>query len=558
MKDATKNKSKFTLTKYHLLGAAVALILCAAASTMLPIWSQTNLSGTVSASSFPAHYKSTISGGLSLIPQYGIKYDVYLKTENILRKSEKPGDPIKETGYGDRSHLQGYGIYRTENYGDYHIWSHSHVNGNRGYLYIISGRNSNDTYSIAFPEVVRKEQDFNSNKYMKDAYFNHPGGLQIIGDYLLVAVQATADNNFGDNGIVYIVDLSSLKRGVAPTTANVKELLGVKGTGTMSVGVTDIKAELGNSVGKKGNYLIALSGDNGSLALYMSNKAGNIWDTAGTYEEVRHFNGDLDYNGIGLFSDTAGDVFMIGFDDRGITGLTPTDYVELYRLTDNKGTTLSTRVNKIEEKHLTTRHTSTVSMNGVHCLWAAGIDVYQDGTLVLFLTERNVGDNGKIEVNYFNQLPIAGDNSQWYNIKASNGQYLYTKDNDANNGTRYVLTSGNLDKNGTKVIFKYEGDSKGRYIYSIRSGKERFKESRFMEVDINPAPNGAKVQIYGWNFGGDNKLWQIVKNSDGTYSFINHRSGMAIDSSNPNDICQRPINGGPTQRFTLVPCGPRV
>ena len=99
-----------------------------------------------------------------------------------------------------------------------------------------------------------------ATKGKKNWHYNHPTGVQLIGDTLLVPVQTAYGSwlgpSFGDEAKVFLVDLTPLKQGNPP--GDFKELMYL-GYGPSASGVIDIPRRLINYTETDGRrcYLIA-------------------------------------------------------------------------------------------------------------------------------------------------------------------------------------------------------------------------------------------------------------------------------------------------------------
>lgn len=187
--------------------------------------------------------------------------------------------------------------------------------------------------------------------------YNHPGGMQRIGDYAVVSVE----NDEGKHGRSYIrfFKLSSLSpTNFVPTFLDAKIHATDRKCG--AVGITDVLVE-----GER-RYLIAAY-DNGALTFYQSNGSDlEAPDIAFEilFETALH---QTDFSEVCLFREVTGKVFMIGF--HTINDIVD-DFAVLFAVnrTERSVTALRTR-------QFYTRHPNLVGPTGVHFRFAATAQV---------------------------------------------------------------------------------------------------------------------------------------------------------------------------------------
>lgn len=249
------------------------------------------------------------------------------------------------------SHAQGYARYRAEGY-DYHLFTYSNVAGKHGYLYIVSDAvNDKGTgkYQFTLPipaQEIRRKDVIKKGTY--NPHFNHPCGIQILGDYLVVPAipYHTANSRFYDSAIVYIYDLASLKSETPSAPSRYKEVFRIPKVNGSSLSCCGA-VRLSN-----GTYAIAVIADN-NLDIYVSS-SNDVWNCSWSRSKkykLKASSGDNHYQGMGLLSDGVDNVYAICFDTRGMAR---DDYADLYKLTTSKNEWIAdgSAINPIAEKHL--------------------------------------------------------------------------------------------------------------------------------------------------------------------------------------------------------------
>ena len=290
------------------------------------------------------------------------------------------------------THIQGYARYRGNGY-DYHIFSHSDIYSQMGHLYFISNDNQH-SFMMVIPALPFKESDMQGALKSKNLWFNHPGGIQLIGDYLVVTVQgAKPTKTFGDNTIIYAVNMFPLRSHKRPY--EIKEIMRLPGIAGASVGVVDAKCELPNGARASNGikYVIAVM-DGESLKIYLSN-ATDRFSNGLQYEYVREYKLNKMFHNIGLVCGNNGDVYMIGF-HKPVAGATDTCF--LYTLTKDNGTMFVDKIANVSEKHMTTSHDSVLLFHSVHFDYGAGLEIISNSQLVLYATRKDMEDKALINI----------------------------------------------------------------------------------------------------------------------------------------------------------------
>lgn len=326
---------------------------------------------------------------LSQVLENGFKQKILFETGH-----DKVTNPV--------SHAQGYARYRGEGY-DFHVFPYSNVAGSFGRIYIASNAidgfgKSKQQFTIEIPQPsIRHSEVATGTTASYDPHFNHPCGVQIIDDYLVLSVIPfeTANSRFYDSAIVYLYDLSPLKNPTPEKPTLVRELMRipkVNGLSLSCVGITKVKDNI---------FALGLISDN-NLDVYLSIGVTSLWDSqwGGTPDyryELEASSGGNHYQGMGFLLDENNDVFMLAFDTRG--GISNKDYADLYQLTSSwrwpqSGSTL----NPLYEKHLT-------GYEGARFTYGGGVELDEFGALIIYSVAQNY-DEGGIWINYFQKSPV--------------------------------------------------------------------------------------------------------------------------------------------------------
>lgn len=351
---------------------------------------------------------------------------------------------------------------------EHHIQSYSFYNrGNHLQQFHIFDANESKTGTI----YITKNKDNKTyggtkiTRFDAPTGFAHPAGMQIIGDYLLVAMEGKQESTNAqgkktqqDVGAVFMYNLTSVykdpekccgdNKNQAPSTPagrTPKELIRIVGTASAasSVGITAISGDFKYSPYDKGyywptptRYVIAVHHYEKSVTLYISKQGVTLADAnSGSFEKLATYplpakcpnDGSCSYDSMALLSDQQSNVWLIGFRSKGITN-SFADYADLYKLSNvtyrssstvhdvdvdmyPNGRTLNEKltlpgnvtVGRFGTKQFTTQHGNIAAWAGPHFRWGPGLTIYEDNKLRLNVTERNWGTAGanKVWVNWF-------------------------------------------------------------------------------------------------------------------------------------------------------------
>lgn len=255
------------------------------------------------------------------------------------------------------NHIQGIARYHHDGTGkSYFYITHSDL-GSDGEIFVYSADDNSYITTI----------------YTKDGY-NHPGGCQIIGDFLVVGIE----NGDNDSSYVSFYDLFTDPEKPSPLSTRVYR----DDAGCGCAGITAI------TEGDRTDYVVAAY-DNGRVDLYRSNgyPLGNS-DLSFT-SWTSYTASESDYSAINLVTDEANRVYSMGFRSTG--GDKPDkDYVVLTLLDFGKGTKEVLR----ERFRPNNKDDITQGMFGVHFRWSGGLRIKSSDDIQIFSTQRNFVPGG--------------------------------------------------------------------------------------------------------------------------------------------------------------------
>ena len=419
------------------------------------------------------------------------------------------------------THIQGFGYYRNK-----YALSHSRIYF-PGAINILE--DDDGTGRLYFHDEVNKKTSRRDvlNKS------HHPGGFQIIGDYLVGA----ADMNSGS--FVYINSLYN-----EPGSGSEKQLAVREGiSSAAATGITDVSANLyygsndttsSNTNEKK--YIIAVHQYGKQLDLYRSKRTNSLWELN---EDDFTNIGSIDmssqnsYDNIQLFTDTDGQIWMIGFDSSTKRGA-----ITLFQLTstDSSQTNKRNFVSKLTNNYTSAifhiKNDTTGDAFDISGRYGAGI--YWDGTRFhVFMTERNIGHwigcEGNVHINHWrsNYTPSQIDSGHIIgNAKNLKG------DNEINSqkkrSTNYKLeTSWVVGSDQKSIDFSY--------TYTV---EEVHKDYTTLQI------TGTKNLYLGYkpaNSSGSQTLSGTIEGENHEWTTFNYNSGLIrrlmvkIDGSGKDD-----------------------
>jgi hypothetical protein len=251
---------------------------------------------------------------------------------------------------GSGGHIQGIATYY-----NFRIISHSEDSNRKGYLLIYWLRDY--LTKVEVPET------------------NHPGGIQIIGDILVVPVEDTASS------IIYFYRLDKMTE-TNPIPERLPYSFNRNNKRCGGVGITNFTSD------NKELYLLATY-DSGNIDLYVTQDfPGSNWEQkGGTYNCT-----ESGYSEICLLTDVNQTVYMIGFRTENIPNTAEgyNDYMDIFKINTNDW-----RIEPLNSsRHMHCNHKRTKGMFGVHFRWGAGIDIQVYGSWInVYVTERNLGNH---------------------------------------------------------------------------------------------------------------------------------------------------------------------
>ena len=301
------------------------------------------------------------------------------------------------------SHIQGFSSYTEQNL---QVFSHS-LEGDCGYLIF-------SKYPSDFTQISTYDKGF-----------NHPGGIQAIGDYLLVPCEKINDEN---KSYIRLYDMSPLKSGQTPkpceqfciyrddrkaTAAGITKYADLYGNWFLIVicnwGTCDFYKAKANKDLPDCNFIHVASIDMSST-----------WDPDKRGYDVQCLN--LVTQNKTAPSDNAEQIFMTAFATKLIgTELTGTyeDHAVLISIIPEieevikpyeKDVYNGIKCSFICDKHLETRHNATPGTLGVHFRYGAALEV-KDDKLVLYATGRNF-TGGDVLCNFFDDAKRLNDGEE--------------------------------------------------------------------------------------------------------------------------------------------------
>lgn len=252
------------------------------------------------------------------------------------------------------NHIQGYARYPGADNVQYAILTHSV--GTADYAHIVAGPESGD-------------EKWGFKTYLKD--WRHPGGVQVIGDYMFVPTEQDTSAH------IALYDLRTLQ---------VNELRRVE-TFDLAVdhkaGALAVTSYTDESGAEYYVLIVAhLDGENTVYYVYRADAAEGI--EAAEFEAVGSFPLNKDFQGFGLVTEeSTNDIYMVGLWSP-TEGATFADYAYLYQLNTDSWTVGEA----LDQCHLTSVG-GIPGMWGVHFRYGASVDVSQQGVMTLSATERN-------------------------------------------------------------------------------------------------------------------------------------------------------------------------
>lgn len=252
------------------------------------------------------------------------------------------------------NHIQGYSLYNNKNNFPYVILTHSVSTA--PYAHIVAGPKQGD-------------EKWGFKTYLEG--WRHPGGIQVIGDYVFVPSEHESSAH------VALYDLRTLAVGELRRVERFDLSVNHKAG---ALGITSYKDAGGTEY-----YVLVvahLDNENSVYHVYRAPAADGI--EAASFTEVGSFPCNKDFQGFGLITEEeTNDIYMIGLWSPS-EGATFADYAYLYKLNAETWTIGE----PLESIHMVSKG-GLPGMMGVHFRYGAGTYVDQDGLLTISATERN-------------------------------------------------------------------------------------------------------------------------------------------------------------------------
>lgn len=289
-----------------------------------------------------------------------------------IRNQAKLAD-VKHTFQSVADHPGSSGIFYLSGGGSVSNIALDHIQGfakNAQHIFIAVNQDGEKEGTIFIYDGHTK--DYLSTYKIPVAGFNHPSGMQLVGDYLVVGIQSQDYNS----NKVYCVNV-----------ADVNALHGFELSVPMgdqhcaSVGITDVNVQADGSL----QYLLVVSGDGmGTFFLSDTTKVGLSADL--NFTKIKE-DSTISFEGVNILTQADGKAFVIGFDSDG-DGISFNDYLRLFELSGEFGDGMS--IKEIEKKHIYSEVPLTSPQKGPlkpHCRYGSGTYV-KDNTLTCIITGR--------------------------------------------------------------------------------------------------------------------------------------------------------------------------
>ena len=262
------------------------------------------------------------------------------------------------------NHIQGYSQYTNAAGVNYALLTHSVDTAD--YAHIVAGPISNDT-------------KWGFKTYLQG--WRHPGGIQVMGDYLFVPSEQESTSQ------VALYDLRSLKVGELRRVETFNLSMNHKAG---ALGVTAYTDSNGISY-----YLMIVANLNGENSVYHVYRApaANGIETA-SFVEVGSFAFSKDFQGFGLITEAATNhVYLVGLWSIS-EGASFADYAYLYQINTQNWTV----GNEIQNIHMVSTG-GGAGVLGVHFRYGAGVRVTGAQKLLVSATERNSVLGSDMDIN---------------------------------------------------------------------------------------------------------------------------------------------------------------
>lgn len=217
---------------------------------------------------------------------------------------------------------------------------------------------------------------------------NHPGGIQLIGDYLVIALQ---NNDYSKNEIVFL-DIQNI-------TCDSRDFKGIKPINSININLDGQKADAiaicNTEIDSEGKsqYLLAVCG--GSIAtFYLSNSLKyGLKDSDILFTKLGSCALASGYQGIQLLAQKTEDerlqYFLVAFDTEE-ESLSFKDEISLYELNISKAS--MPVMTLVKNHHVKTNYPAYVPAKlGVHCRFATGVYLDNQKNIQYLVTSSQTG-----------------------------------------------------------------------------------------------------------------------------------------------------------------------
>lgn len=241
------------------------------------------------------------------------------------------------------SHVQGIARY-----GDHYYLTHNNKGYAKGFLLVMDG------------ERIIAKQDTPTEHY------NHPGGIQIIGDFLTMSLE----NSDASSSFVRFYSLKDPTRPELLTTAIVR-----KDKGCGAAGIT--------SYARNGaEYYLVAAYDNGKTDFYESN-GRRLGDPELAFHEVGSDQlPNTAFSELCLVTQADGQIYGVGFWVNG-----DVSYEDRCTLLSYDRNTSTMAV--VDVRHMYTELGGVTGIAGVHFRWGAGLELTSNTAMDFYATQRN-------------------------------------------------------------------------------------------------------------------------------------------------------------------------
>lgn len=280
-----------------------------------------------------------VPAAFAAVPRKGTHHDI-------------SGDPILNVDL--QSHVQGIVRFR-----HWLLLSYSHLVSNHGFMLVVDARSE---------ELIGKHET-PSNK------LDHPGGMQMCGDFLFVATEKVTASQKGAAILMY--DLSTFDGRNFPKPDLIVERSELR---CGAVGVTVVEhARFGNHP-----VHLVVSHDNEKLTFFHSN-GRPLDDESLHFEQAFYYKvPGADTSNVALFTDSDHRVYMIGLRGKREGG-SYRDSIALYDVDLAAGTVTQ----RGDDIHLVTTHGGIRGAHGVHLRWGATIRAVSESAFEVLATQMH-------------------------------------------------------------------------------------------------------------------------------------------------------------------------